>query len=72
MVLVTKLNNSYYYLNPHLIETVESKPDTTITLVSNKSLVIKESPQALIHKIKEYRRSIGIEISEDEGKEVLE
>ncbi len=72
MVLVTKLNNSYYYLNPHLIETVESKPDTTITLVSNKSLVIKESPQALIQKIKEYRRSIGIEISEDEGKEVLE
>ena len=72
MVLVTKLNNSPYYLNPHLIETIESRPDTTITLASSKNLVIKENPKELIKKIIEYRRSIGIEINGNEGKGISE
>ena len=72
MVLVTKLNNSPYYLNPHLIETIESRPDTTITLASSKNLVIKENPKELIQKIIEYRRSIGIEINGNEGKGISE
>ncbi len=64
MVLITKLNNKEQYINPHLIESIESNPDTTIVLIGGKVVVIKESMTVILERIVAYRRSIGIEISE--------
>ncbi len=64
MVLITKLNNKEQYINPHLIESIESNPDTTIILIGGKVVVIKESMTMILERIVAYRRSIGIEISE--------
>lgn len=63
MVLITRLNNKGQYINPHLIEVIESNPDTTLTLVNEKKIVIKETVSELLKRIIDYRRSIGIEIS---------
>lgn len=60
MIQVTRLNGTGYWLNPHIIETIETKPDTTITLVSGKKIVVKESPEEVLARIIEYRKKLGI------------
>ena len=65
MIKVTRLNGVEYWLNPHLIEVIEKRPDTTITLLSGKKIVVKESPEEIINKIIEYRRKLGISVQEE-------
>jgi len=60
LIKVTRLNGTEYWLNPHIIETVEKTPDTTITLVSGKKLVVKEPPEEVLARITEYRKRLGI------------
>ena len=56
VISITRLNGSNMYINPELIQTVESTPDTVITLVSNKKFIVKESPQEIAQRFIEYRR----------------
>jgi flagellar protein FlbD len=44
------------YINPELIQAVESTPDTVITLAGNKKLVVKDTPQEIAERFIEYRR----------------
>ncbi len=60
MIKVTRLNGTEYLLNPHLIESVDKTPDTTITLVSGKKVVIKETPKEMVDEIIAYRKRLGI------------
>jgi len=59
VVEVTRLDGKTYYLNPHQIEYIESNPDTTITMLSGKKLVVREDYQTVFRRIVEYRRLIG-------------
>jgi len=59
MIKVTRLNGLEYYINPHQIESIEIKPDTTLLMLSGKHLVIKETIEEIIDRIVEYRRRIG-------------
>jgi len=59
MVKVTRLNGTEYYINPHQIESMEIRPDTTLLMLSGKHVVVKEGVEELIGKIVEYRRRIG-------------
>ena len=43
MILLTALNGREFYLNPELIYRVEEMPDTLITLIDGKTLVVTES-----------------------------
>ena len=59
MVKVTRLNKKEYYINPHQIESIETHPDTTLLMLSGKSLVVLETVEDLIERIVEYRKQIG-------------
>jgi flagellar protein FlbD len=59
VIKLTRLNGSEYWLSPHQIETIERKPDTTITLLSGKKLVVKETPEQLLESIVSYRKMLG-------------
>jgi flagellar protein FlbD len=59
MIKVTRLNGMEYYINPHQIESIEIKPDTTLLMLSGKHVVIKEAIEDIIDHIVEYRRRIG-------------
>ena len=59
MIVVTRLDGKKYWVNPHQIESMECNPDLTLTLLSGKKVVVKESPEEVIDKIVEYRRRIG-------------
>jgi flagellar protein FlbD len=65
VITVTRLNGVEYLLNPHLIESIDQNPDTTITLVSGKKIVIKETPQKVLDEIVAYRKRLGISANEE-------
>jgi flagellar protein FlbD len=56
VIFITRPNGSKLYLNPELIQTVEATPDTIITLVSNKKLIVKDTPEQITARFIEYRR----------------
>jgi flagellar protein FlbD len=59
VIKVTRLNGMAYYLNPHQIESIEVKPDTTFLMLSGKIVVVKETVDEIIDRIVAYRRRIG-------------
>lgn len=59
MIRVTRLGTTQpLAVNAELIETVESKPDTLITLTTGHRLLVQESLEAVIRLVIEYRREI--------------
>ena len=56
MIIITRTNGTKMYINPELIQSVESTPDTIITLAGNKKLVVKDTPQEIAQRFIEYRR----------------
>ena len=59
MIEVTRLNGTVYYINPHQIEYMECNPDTTITMLSGRRLVVLEDVQSIFSRIVDYRKLIG-------------
>lgn len=60
MIQLTRLNNQPFLLNALLIEQVESFPDTTITLLNGKKIVVLDSQEEVMQKINEFYRSVGL------------
>lgn len=65
MIKVTRLNNQEFYINCHQIEFIESTPDTVISLISGRKVIVKEPPEVIIERIIDYRRKIGLHYIED-------
>ncbi len=64
MIKVTRFDKSEFWVNPHLIEFMEETPDTVITLISGKKVVVKEKVKDILKKIIEYRKKLGINSQE--------
>ena len=64
MIEVMRLDGKKYWVNPHMIESMEETPDLTLTMLSGKKLIIRNSPSELIEKIISYR--INLEINSQE------
>ncbi len=58
MIKVRRLNGKEYVINADLIETLESTPDTVISLTSGKKYVVQEDIEEVIARVKEYYRAI--------------
>ncbi|WP_438272999.1 flagellar FlbD family protein [Virgibacillus halodenitrificans] len=50
-----------------MIEQIQSLPDTTLTLINGKKLVVKNPEQQVIELITNYYQSIGLQGSLKEG-----
>ena len=68
MIRVTRFNGQQYLLNADLIETIESTPDTIITLLSGRKYVVRESSEDLLERVLAYRRGAltGVIVSRKE------
>lgn len=64
MIEVMRLDGKKYWVNPHMIESMETNPDLTLTMLSGKKIVLKNQPSEVIEKIIEYRKQIGINSQE--------
>lgn len=58
MIEVTKLNGLKTLINPDLIETVESNPDTVISFTTGRKIIVKESRQEVNNLVKSYRKDL--------------
>ena len=60
MISITRMNGDSFILNADLIETVEARPDTLITLTTGNRIMVKETVAQVIEKFKEYKKDINI------------
>ncbi len=58
MIELTKLNKKKFYLNCDLIETIESTPDTVITLRNGKLVLVQETPETIVKEVIAYKRKL--------------
>jgi flagellar protein FlbD len=56
MIHLTKLSGAPFVLNAELIKYVEALPDTFITLTTGENIVVKETPEEIIHRTVEYHQ----------------
>jgi len=59
MITVTRFDQSEFILNADLIEFVEALPDTHITLVTGKKLLVRETAPEVVARVLAYRRDAG-------------
>jgi flagellar protein FlbD len=58
MITVTRLNGKQFVVNAELIRTVESNPDTTITLINGDHVIVRETMQEVVERSIDYGRSL--------------
>jgi flagellar protein FlbD len=58
MIALRRLNNQPIMVNADLIESLESTPDTVVTLTSGNKLIVRDSPEEIAAKIVEYQRKV--------------
>jgi flagellar protein FlbD len=58
MIEVTKLNGETIIINVDHLELVESHPDTTLVLVNEKRIVVRDPVPEIVRKVIEYQRTI--------------
>ena len=56
MITVTRINGKHIIINADLIEFVETTPDTIITTMTGKKIIVKDSADRVIEKIVAYRQ----------------
>ena len=59
-----RLDGKKFWVNPHMIESMEVHPDLTLTMLSGNKIIVKNSPEEVIQKIIEYRKKIGSDAQE--------
>lgn len=58
MIRLTRLNHESFYLNPDLIQAMETTPDTVLTLSTGVRIVVQDAPESVIDEIIEFKRRI--------------
>lgn len=58
MIELTRLNDMKFTLNCDMIEFVDETPDTVLSLVSGKKILVKESRAEVTQKVIDYKRRI--------------
>ena len=63
MIKLTKFNSEAnnkgeFILNAEIIETIEQTPDTGITFVNCKKLIVEEKMDEVVRRVMTYRRAL--------------
>jgi flagellar protein FlbD len=58
MIALRRLNNQPIMVNADLIETLESTPDTVVTLTSGNKLIVRDTMEEIRDRIIDYNRKI--------------
>jgi flagellar protein FlbD len=58
MIHVTRLNHTPVVLNCDLIEQIEKTPDTVISLTTGQKIMVLESTEEIIDRVRLFRQSI--------------
>ncbi|MBA3823817.1 MAG: flagellar FlbD family protein [Ktedonobacterales bacterium] len=59
MIELTRFDGTHFYVNVEFIEFVETTPDTMVSLIDHKRLLVRETAQEIVARMLEYHRQIG-------------
>lgn len=59
MIKLERLNGEEFVVNAELIETIEARPDTIITMTTGEKYIVRNSADEIVRKIISYKTSIG-------------
>jgi flagellar protein FlbD len=60
MIKLTRLNGEPFVLNATLIQYVESRPDTYVTLTTSERLIVRETPDEVVRRSIEFARLVRL------------
>ena len=58
MIVLTKRNNEKFLLNHNQIMSVERIPESKIVMMNRDFFIVKETPEDIIEKIREYNAKV--------------
>ncbi|MCC9146667.1 MULTISPECIES: flagellar FlbD family protein [unclassified Arthrobacter] len=58
MIVLTRLNDAQFAINPDLIERIHANPDTTLVMVDGAKYIVTESLPEVIDRIAAYRAQV--------------
>ncbi len=58
MIRVTTMDGRHIVINSDLIETVQATPDTVITFMDGKKLIVKDTVDDVVNRIIEFRHRV--------------
>jgi flagellar protein FlbD len=58
MIKLEKLNGALVVVNAEIIESVEAAPDTVLNLATGNRFIVKDSVDAVIAKVIEYKKQV--------------
>jgi flagellar protein FlbD len=62
MILVTRINKiEQFFVNENEIEFMEETPDTVISMVSGKKLMVRERAELICQRIREEKATVYLE-----------
>jgi len=67
MIAVHRLRGEPMFLNADLIESIEATPDTVLTLVDGRRIVVADDPEVVAERIIEFRASVLVSAAEMRG-----
>jgi flagellar protein FlbD len=59
VIALRRLNNDEFVLNSDLIETMESTPDTVLTLTTGKKIIVRNGVEDIVRKTIKYKQLCG-------------
>ena len=59
MIKVTRFNHTELIVNADMIEFVEHTPDTVITMITGRKVLVLESVEEIVKSVVAYRGEIG-------------
>ena len=59
MILVTRINDRDVLVNCDQIELIEEAPDTTISTMTGKKVIVRDTVEEILEKVIAYKRSIN-------------
>lgn len=59
MIYITRLDHNQMVVNAELIATVESTPDTMLTLSNGHQYLVQETVADVVARVLEYRRQVN-------------
>ena len=58
MIKLVRINDRDVLVNCDQIELIEEAPDTTITTITGKKVIVRETPDEIVEKIIAFKKSI--------------
>ena len=64
MILVHRLKGEPIFLNSDLVEYIESTPDTVITLLDGRRIMVQDAAQDVVDRVREFRAAVLVAAEE--------